>query len=81
MALVGDPAVGTRDAIGASGLQIRERDGGNGYSGQSDPRLYFGLGDEASVRRLEVRWPDGGVQAIEDPAVDRLHEVRQDPSR
>ena len=78
----------TRDGVGArvtvvtaAGTQIRERDGGNSYGGQSDPRLHFGLGDAEIVTLLEVRWPDGGLQYLEDVAVDRIISVKQDPSR
>jgi tetratricopeptide (TPR) repeat protein len=89
LALQADPSTGTnRDAVGArvtlmtsQGLQFRERDGGNGYSGQSDPRLHFGLGKSDSVKLLEVRWPDGGLQYLEDVAVDRVITVRQDPGK
>jgi hypothetical protein len=85
--LATDPATGVnRDGIGtrvtlvtSAGRQIRERDGGNGYAGQSDPRLHFGLGDDARVELVEVRWPDGGVQYLEAPPVDRWLTVRQDP--
>jgi len=85
--LLADPAAGTnRDAVGArvtlvnaSGTQIRERDGGNGYCGQSDPRLHFGLGHESRVKLLEVRWPDGGLQYLEDVPADQVVTVRQDP--
>ena len=73
--LVGDPARSNADATGArvtavvGGLrQIRERDGGVGYAGQSDPRLHFGLGRAERVEMLEVRWPDGGVQILEESA-------------
>jgi tetratricopeptide (TPR) repeat protein len=87
--LSADPATGTnRDAVGArvwvetpAGRQLRERDGGNGYAGQSDPRLFFGLGEHATVERLTVRWPDGGVQEMTAVAADRLLEIRQDPAR
>ncbi len=86
VALDADPATGVnRDAIGArvtivtsQGMQLRERDGGNGYSGQSDPRLHFGLGDQVSVKLLEVRWPDGGLQYLEDVPADRIVRVRQE---
>ena len=87
VALEADPATGiNRDAIGArvtvvtaSGLQIRERDGGNGYCGQSDPRLHFGLGGENRVKLLEVRWPDGGLQYRENIAADQIVAIRQQP--
>lgn len=83
-----DPTTGVnRDAIGArvivvteDGLQLRERDGGNGYCAQSDPRLHFGLGDAANVILIEVRWPDAGLQYLENVPADRIITVRQDPS-
>lgn len=84
--LATDPAARiNRDAVGArvtlvtkEGFQIRERDGGNGYCGQSDPRLHFGLGDTKRIQFCEVRWPDGGYQILRDPPVDQLLEIRQD---
>ncbi|MCH7808137.1 MAG: CRTAC1 family protein [Planctomycetes bacterium] len=87
--LEGDPATGTnRDAIGArvtlvtpSGLMFRERDGGTGYCGQSDPRLHFGVGEVERIKLLEVRWPDGGLQYLEDVKTDQMVTIRQDPSR
>ncbi len=89
VALEADTATGTnRDAIGArvtvmtsQGMQFRERDGGNGYSGQSDPRLHFGLAGDQRVRLLEVRWPDGGLQYLEDVHADQIITVRQDRDR
>jgi hypothetical protein len=86
--LVGDAAVGTADAIGArvtavvaGRTAIRERDGGNGYAGQSDARLHFGLGPHAGAERVEVRWPDGGVQVLEPVPADRIVVIRQDPAQ
>ncbi len=74
--------IGTRvTAVTSSGMQIRERDGGNGYAGQSDPRIHFGLGKDDRVQLLEVRWPDGGLQYVENLRADRMVEVRQDPTR
>ena len=84
-----DPATGAnRDGIGTrvtvragDRLFVRERDGGNGYSGQSDPRLHFGLGTLDAIDSIEIRWPDGGVQYVDTPTVDRQWVVRQDPAR
>ncbi len=86
--LVGDPsrrtsvdAVGARVTLVAGGRrQIRERDGGAGFAGQSDPRLHFGLAADARADLLEVRWPDGGLQVLEGVAADREVVVRQEPS-
>ncbi|MCH8252807.1 MAG: CRTAC1 family protein [Planctomycetes bacterium] len=89
VALEAAPETGTnRDAIGTrvtivtpSGRQIRERDGGNGYCGQSDPRVHFGLGSDDRVDLLEIRWPDGGLQYLENIAANAIVRVRQDPTK
>ncbi len=75
-------AIGTRvTVITDAGQQIRERDGGNGYCGQSDPRLHFGLGNNDVAKLIEVRWPDGGLQYFEDVPADRITTFRQDPDQ
>lgn len=87
--LKADPATGVnRDAVGArvtvlsaQGLRMRERNGGNGYSGQSDPRLHFGLGADERVDLLEVRWPDGGLQYLENVKADQLVTIQQDSAQ
>ncbi|HEV2471901.1 MAG TPA: CRTAC1 family protein, partial [Chthonomonadales bacterium] len=55
-----------RDAIGArvtitSGGRICAADQSivSGYVSCSDPRLHFGLGKEARVTSIQVKWPDG----------------------
>ncbi|MFQ5655161.1 MAG: ASPIC/UnbV domain-containing protein, partial [Planctomycetota bacterium] len=53
--------------------------GGSGYSAQSDPRLHFGLGGDDRVKLLEVRWPDGGLQYLENVPADQVISIRQDP--
>ncbi len=79
---------GRSDAIGArvtvvtpDATRIRERDGGNGYSGQSDPRIHVGLGENELVELVEVRWSDGGLQYLENLPVDQIVTVEQDRAR
>jgi len=75
-------AVGTRITVTLAGtMLIRERDGGNSYAGQSDPRVHFGLGDATSVPQLEILWPDGGVQEWTNVAADQDFVVQQDPAK
>ena len=45
------------------------------YQSSSDRRVHFGLGEAASVRRVEVRWPSGTVQAVTGVAADRVLEI------
>ena len=37
-----------------------------GYASSSDRRVHFGLGDDRSVRQVEIRWPSGTVQTLRD---------------
>ncbi len=78
---------GNADSIGsrvtvvtANHTQYREKDGGTGFAAQSDPRLHFGLGQDDRIGLLEVRWPDGGLQYLENVEVDRFLTVRQTPA-
>jgi hypothetical protein len=59
-----------RDAIGAQVLAkvgsktiVRCRDGGGGYISHHDERMHLGLGQATRVDHIEVRWPDGQVEA------------------
>jgi enediyne biosynthesis protein E4 len=80
--------VGTRsnrDGIGcrvktvaASGLtQYQTVTTAGSYLSASDPRLVIGLGDADRVRLIELRWPSGIVQRLEDVAADRLLTVKE----
>ena len=40
--------------------------GKNGYLGQSDMPLYFGLGSAANLDSVEVIWPSGQRQTVTD---------------
>jgi hypothetical protein len=42
--------------------QIAEVRSGGGYLSQSDLRLHFGLGSQATVDMLEIHWPSGAVE-------------------
>jgi hypothetical protein len=43
-----------------------------GYGGASDPRVHFGLGSDQLVKKLEIRWPSGKVQVLENVAADQV---------
>ena len=77
--LVGDTAKKTsRDAIGArvyvtTGKLRQRRDviSGTSYASQNDLAVYFGLGSATTIEKLEVKWPDGSVQTVRVPGVNR----------
>ena len=61
-----------RDGLGAivklsaGGLhQTQQNDGKSGYLSQSSLPLYFGLGEATKIDRIEVAWPSGKKQVLE----------------
>ena len=59
--------------IAAAGdlVQTREVRTSYGYLSSNDVRVLIGLGGYPKVDRLEIRWPSGTVQVMEDVAADR----------
>ena len=70
--------VGARVKVTAGELtQIDEVHSGRGYQSHYGMRLHFGLGRHDRVDRIEVRWIGGGVDVVENVAVDRLLTIRE----
>ncbi len=69
--------IGARLYLWADGHgQVREVKAGSGFLSTSQRDPVFGLGAAERVERLEIHWPAGGVQVLEDVAVNqRLHVV------
>ncbi|HLL16463.1 MAG TPA: redoxin family protein [Pyrinomonadaceae bacterium] len=68
IALEGNERTG-RDAFSAivrvktsQGTLTKIKDGGTGFISQHDPRLLFGLGQDARAEWIEVTWPHGKVE-------------------
>jgi hypothetical protein len=76
-------AKSNRDGIGAvvtivdegGRTQSRVCSTASSYQSGSDRRVHFGLADARLVRRVEVRWPSGAVQVLNDVAADRVVEI------
>ena len=73
-----------RDGIGArikltSGgkTQIAQRKTTTGYLSQNDPRIHFGLGKNQIVDLIEIRWPSGKTQTLENINVNQILEVKE----
>jgi hypothetical protein len=45
------------------------------YQSASDGRIHFGLAGAKTLRRVEVRWPSGAVQVLQEVAADRILEI------
>ena len=55
---------------------MRELYPANGYRGQSDPRIHFGLGSATGGQTIDVRWPDGKAETFADLPIDRYDAIR-----
>jgi hypothetical protein len=71
-----------RDGIGAvvklttsQGSQWVTETTSSGYLSSSDPRVHFGLGASSVVNSIEIRWPSGIVQKLNDVKGDRQVQV------
>ncbi len=65
--------IGARVTVASGDLcQVDEVHGGRGYQSHFGQRLHFGLGRRNRVDRLEVRWPGGTVQRLENIASNQI---------
>jgi hypothetical protein len=63
--------------VTADGTQIDEVRSGGSYYSQNDLRVHFGLGKAAKVKSIEIRWPSGQVDTLNDIAVNQLILVKE----
>ncbi len=73
-----------RDGIGAqvkistpAGDQFATVTTASSYESSSDKHVHFGLGREESVRDIEIRWPSGIHQTIENARADQILTVTE----
>jgi hypothetical protein len=74
-----------RDAIGAlvkisagNRQQVAVRRSTTGYLSQNDPRMHFGLADATVVDFVEIRWPSGKVQLLEDIKANQILTIKEE---
>ena len=73
-----------RDGIGAeitlvtnSGLQYATVSTAGSYLSASDKRVHFGLGQEIVVPRIEIRWPSGIRQMLNNVSADQVLRIEE----
>ena len=70
--------IGARLRLSVGGKTVR-RDvkAGSSYLAQNDLRVHFGLGESQRADRLEVRWPNGTTETIENLQANQIITVRE----
>jgi enediyne biosynthesis protein E4 len=73
-----------RDGIGAevnvtSGgkVQTEQRKSTTGYLSQNDPRIHFGLAKNEMVEKIQIRWPSGKTQVLENVKPNQILTVTE----
>jgi hypothetical protein len=70
--------IGARIKISSDGKeQITQKKSTTGYLSQNDPRIHFGLGKCEMVERIEINWPSGKIQVLEDVSANQILEVKE----
>jgi hypothetical protein len=76
--LVGGPksprdAVGATVYLSANGMKQRgDVISGGSYLSSSDLRPHFGLGQATKIDDIQIHWPDGKVEHVTVPGIDRI---------
>jgi hypothetical protein len=69
-----------RDGIGARvtvGNQVRTMTTSVGYASSSHAGLHFGLGKSPGPVRVDVQWPSGAKQVVEDVELNQVTTIRE----
>src|SRR5216683_1803699 len=69
-------AIGARVTIHAAGIkQFSEVRGGGSYLSQNDLRQHFGLGTATKMESVEIRWPSGKIETLQNIAADAIYTI------
>ena len=73
-----------RDGIGArikiqcgDHIQTAQKKSTTGYLSQNDPRIHFGLLKNEVIDRIEIRWPSGVFQELENIQVNQILKIEE----
>lgn len=71
-------AIGARVTVTACGvtqsMQVRS---GSSYLSQNDLRLHFGLGASAVMEKVEVSWPSGAKEVLQNVPGDFIYRIEE----
>jgi len=74
---IGARVIVTAEIDGQVRPQVREVTAHTGWRSQNDLRQHVGMGDAAVASRIEVRWPSGNVDQLEEIPVDQMIEITE----
>jgi hypothetical protein len=73
-----------RSAIGAEvrvfwdgKQQVQQITGGGGFCSQNQRRLHFGLGKNPRLEKVEIKWPSGKVQTLDNAEPGQTYKIKE----
>jgi hypothetical protein len=73
-----------RDGIGANvkltvggKIHVAQKKSTTGYLSQSDPRLHFGLEKANIIDKIEIKWPSGTIQELNNVKVNQILTIKE----
>ncbi|MCA0930888.1 CRTAC1 family protein [Lutimonas saemankumensis] len=73
-----------RDGIGSrikiqcgEDIQTGQRKSTTGYLSQNDPRMHFGLLENEVIDRIEIQWPSGSSQVLENIRANQILKIEE----
>ena len=70
--------IGSRIKIISGGkVQTAQKKSASGYLSQNDPRLHFGIMKNTIVERIEIKWPSGKFQKIENVKANQILTIKE----
>lgn len=74
--------IGSRITVAAGGrAQYAQATGGTSYLSSSDRRIFFGLGYQSKADLVEILWPSGTVDRLEEVSADQFLTVKEGAGR
>lgn len=70
--------IGTRVRVTAGGkTQSAQKKSTTGYLSQNDPRMHFGLEKAQKIDNIEIIWPSGKTQTLQNIDVNQIIEIKE----
>ena len=70
--------IGARIKLSAGGMVYSaQKKSTTGYLSQNDPRIHFGLAKNEMVDKIEIKWPSGIIQVLENIKVNQILPVKE----
>lgn len=70
--------IGARIKLTAGGkVYVTQKKSTTGYLSQNDPRIHFGLAKNEMIDKIEIKWPSGKFQVLENIKVNQILPVKE----